>query len=221
MDKEPAQTGNFSKDGVLVTILPYVKNKYVLDIGCVEHDLKNKHKERIWVHDFLKVHASHVTGIDILKSEVEQLERQGYDVSCQSAENFVFDRRFDVVFAGELIEHLNNPGLFLEQCFKHLTEEGCLILTTPNVFSISRLLAIIKKRTNDPPVNEQHTAWYSPKVLKELLKRYYFETKSISYVNYPKKETDFRDMIVNLLCSIFGNNFRETMILVTRKMTCS
>jgi len=41
------QTINYTKDGVLLTILPYIKDKEVLDIGCVEHDLERKNKERI------------------------------------------------------------------------------------------------------------------------------------------------------------------------------
>src|SRR3989344_3969940 len=111
---------DFSRDGVLKTIYPIVKGKDVLDVGCIEHDLDRKNKERIWVHDFLRENAKNVTGIDILEDDIKKLKWQGYDVHCMNAEKFNFNKKFDVIFAGELIEHLSNPGLFLEKCKKHL-----------------------------------------------------------------------------------------------------
>jgi hypothetical protein len=35
------------KDEILSSILPYVKNKDVLDVGCIGHDLKRINKNRI------------------------------------------------------------------------------------------------------------------------------------------------------------------------------
>src|SRR3989344_2076395 len=101
------------KDDILRALLPEIENKKVLDVGCVEHDIKNKNKERIWVHDFLRKHTKQVIGIDILKKDIDILRKQKYDVHFQNAESFHFDEKFDVIFAGELIEHLSNPGVFL------------------------------------------------------------------------------------------------------------
>ena len=50
----------FSHDDVLKTIEPFISNKNVLDIGCVEHSINRRHKERIWVHDFLREKSSTV-----------------------------------------------------------------------------------------------------------------------------------------------------------------
>ncbi len=207
---------DYSHDGVLKTIYPHIKDKDVLDIGCVEHDINRKHKERIWVHDFLKQNANHVTGIDILKKDVDILKKQGYDVYCQSAENFKFNKKFDVIFAGELIEHLSNPGLFLESCKKHLKKDGILIITTPNAFSLGRFFYILKDFTNDPNVNDEHTLWYSPQVLKQLLERYNLKIKEISFTDYPLLKPTIKNRFVNNLCFIFGDKFRETMIVLIK-----
>ena len=40
---------------------------------------------------------------------------------------------FDIVFASEIIEHLENPRHFARQCFKLLKPGGKVILSTPNV----------------------------------------------------------------------------------------
>lgn len=42
------------------------------------------------------------------------------------------DDMFDVVYSGEVIEHLYNPDLLLEECGRVLKPGGLLVLTTPN-----------------------------------------------------------------------------------------
>lgn len=207
---------DFSEDEVLRTIFPLIKGQDVLDIGCVEHTLEVQHKERIWVHDFLREHASHVTGIDIQRQDIETLQSRGYDVSCQNAENFHFDKKFDVIFAGELIEHLSNPGFFLESCREHLKENGLLIVTTPNAFSITRFLHAIKGYTNDPVVNDEHAYWFSPTVLKQLLSRYQFTVERFAYANYPQITPRLEHRLVGFLCGIFGKKFKETLIVIAQ-----
>src|SRR3989344_7621255 len=195
----------YLKDKVLTTIYPYIKDKEVLDIGCIEHDLERKDKERIWVHDFLRQNAKHVVGIDILKKDIEILKKQGYDVYCQNAETFKLNKKFDVIFAGELIEHLSNPGLFLEKCKFHLKKDGFLIITTPNAFCLARLFGGFVFFTNDLDVNPEHTAWYSPKVIKELLRRYNFNIEKFSFVDYPTLKNKITTKIITKLCNLFGD----------------
>jgi len=208
---------DFSKDGVLHKLFPFIKGKDVLDIGCVEHTLEVQHKERIWVHDFLREHASHVTGIDIQENDIKTLKERGYDVSYQNAENFHFDKKFDVVFAGELIEHLSNPGLFLERCREHLKENGLLIVTTPNAFSITRFLHILKSYTNDPVVNNEHAYWFSPTVIRQLFGRYNLSIKRVLYANYPQINPRLEHRLVSFLCTLFGKKFKEVLIIVAQE----
>lgn len=207
---------DFSEDEVLKAVFPYIKGKDVLDIGCVEHTLDVKNKERIWVHDFLREHTLHVTGIDIQERDIETLKKQGYDVSCQNAESFRFDKKFDVIFVGELIEHLSNPGLFLEKCREHLKDQGTLIITTPNAFSITRFLHILKWYSNDPVVNDEHSFWFSPSVLGQLLRRYQFTPERFLYANYPQIKPKFEHKLVSFFCSIFGRKFKEVLIVISK-----
>jgi SAM-dependent methyltransferase len=207
---------DYSKDEILKTILPHIKDKEILDVGCIQHNLKRKNKERIWVHDFLRENAKNVKGIDIIKKDIQKLKNQGYDIYYKNAENFKFNKNFDVIFAGELIEHLSNPGLFLKQCRKHLRENGLLILTTPNAFSMNRLLGGLLLFTNDVKVNPEHTVWFSPKVIKELLGRYKFKVIKIDFVNFPAFKFKLGTRITNFLCMLLGGRFRETMIILAK-----
>lgn len=42
-------------------------------------------------------------------------------------------RKFDVIVALEIVEHLENPRHFLRECYKAIEPEGILVLSTPNV----------------------------------------------------------------------------------------
>ncbi len=206
------------KDRILETLQPHIQGKSVLDVGCVEHSTDNIDKVRIWVHGFLKQHAARLLGIDILEQDIQELKKRGYDVEVQNAESFQVDDRFEVVFAGELIEHLSNPGAFLDRCREALAADGRLLLTTPNAFALSRLLRSLLGLHNDPPANEEHTAWYSPKVLATLLARHGFEIERITYADYPHRKPRYRDRLFNFLRGLSPRT-KETMIVVCRGRT--
>ena len=50
---------------------------------------------------------------------------------------------FDVVFAGEIIEHLIDTDSFLKECRRVLVPNGRLIVTTPNLASLGRRLMLM------------------------------------------------------------------------------
>ena len=120
----------FPDKGALVSAL-VSQNDDVLDVGFwgqgVTVDDPN------WTHALIRARAKSVYGVDLdyddarLPSDAEQYTRQ-------SAEEFRLGKNFDVIFAGDLIEHLSNPGRFLASSLMHLKQEGRLILTTPNCF---------------------------------------------------------------------------------------
>lgn len=155
----------------------------ILDVGCLQHTLDNVEKNirrNCWLHEELTKRFSKVVGIDILKKEIHELKKQGYDVRHANAENFGLNEKFDTIVAGELIEHLSNPGKFLDVCWNHLKEEGKLILTTPNPFWIEYSIRKIFRR--ELYVNPEHTAWYDESVLTALAERHLFEVTDVKYL---------------------------------------
>ena len=168
----------YKKSELFREIFPLIKGKDVLDVGCIEHTIKAIENNPFWVHSFLKDN-SNVLGIDILENEVKVFSARGYNMKVANAETFKLRKKFDVVFAGELMEHLSNPGLFLQQSKKHLKKNGLLIITTPNTFYTPRLLGCIAKLNDDPIVNEEHTNWYSPGTIRTLFGREGFNIRYI------------------------------------------
>ena len=156
-----------------------VRNLRVLDVGCVEHNLENR-KHGHWLHDRLVKSATSVLGLDYAADQVEQLKREGYDVVTADAENFSLSREFDAIVAGELLEHLLNPGLFLECAKKHLAPNGILIMTTPNANCLIYFLEnlILGHEVDNP----DHVAIYSPTTISLLLKKSGFIVEDIVFL---------------------------------------
>lgn len=54
----------------------------------------------------------------------------------------MLDERFDVILASEVIEHLNDPGSFIDTLRDHLAPGGSLVLTTPAAEVITPATAV-------------------------------------------------------------------------------
>jgi len=158
-----------------------VHGKKVLDIGCVEHSFENSLKNGThWLHRRIKETAASVLGLDYEKAEVLKMQQAGYHVRHADAENFNLNETYDVIMAGELLEHLSNPGRFLECARKHLNENGRLVITTPNANCLIYFLEnLLLGHEID---NTDHCSLYSPATLSTLLSRYEFKIEKHIFV---------------------------------------
>lgn len=161
-------------DSRVSTILEQINEGSVLDVGCVQHDA-DKETDPNWLHQHLYACADEVLGLDYLEKDVEKLAEQGYNVTFGDAENLSLSRRFDTIVAGELIEHLSNPGSFLDCCREHLVDDGQLILTTPNVWGVTYLKRLLF--AGEVHCNEEHACWYDRRTLRQLLERHGFDVE--------------------------------------------
>jgi 2-polyprenyl-3-methyl-5-hydroxy-6-metoxy-1,4-benzoquinol methylase len=77
-----------------------------------------------------------VTGVEIAEAAAQFSRRHfGVEVFTGTLEEFrrTDDRRFDVVLAQDVLEHVSEPGLFLRSAYDCLRPGGWLIVDTPNV----------------------------------------------------------------------------------------
>ena len=147
----------------------FVRGKKVLDIGCMDHTARASSDER-WLHGHVARNAGSVLGLDILESDVAELRQQGFNMVCDDAITADLGDTFQTIIAGELIEHIEDPGKFLRNMRKHLTSDGELLLTTPNVFFALHFIESIFKSPYNT-WNSQHVAWYCYFTLENLLNR--------------------------------------------------
>lgn len=158
-------------------IVSFVQGKDVLDIGVVQHTVA-AYERPSWIHKHICQEAAYCVGIDCLEEGVNFLRSKGFNVYNGNAETFDLGRKFDVVVAGEIIEHLDNVGIFLDNVLRHLNFKGCLVLTTPNPWFWGRSWQAL---FGEPDANPEHTAWFSIGMLRELLLRHGLEIELVQY----------------------------------------
>ena len=158
-----------------------------LDVGCATSPLGRRLISLGW-----KCH-----GLEI--AETAAIAKQaGIKVhSCDLADNWpVPEKFFDVVFAGEVIEHFLDTYSFVENVYACLKPGGMAIFSTPNLVSFeNRLRALFgfHPRFMDfflGPTSIGHCRYFTPQKFRTLLDRSSFcniVVKSINPVLLTKK----------------------------------
>lgn len=201
-------------------IEPYVRGKAVLDVGCVDArpDGRRKYKST-GLHIFLNERARELMGVDCDSEGIQSMKEDGYNCAYADAETMNLERKFDCIVAGEVIEHLSNPGFFLENMRRHLADGGFLILTTPNAFGIVNFYRILTK--NAVKVHGGHTCWYDQVTITQLLLRHCFSVKEAFFSNKRKwyKKRYFYKLKYQIpkLLSGIRPYFSGTLVVVAKK----
>jgi len=119
----------------------------------------------------IRSHSKEYYGLDI---------EPGADYKKDLNKPFNLNKKFDVIIAGELIEHLENTGIFLENVKRHLKKEGVFFLTTPNPTSFRFFFYGLFNREPD---FGGHVKYFSYDALKLILKRH-FKIKEMGFNHY-------------------------------------
>ena len=201
-------------------VIPLIQGRSVLDVGSVAH---YRDSYKIWNFSVLKQHAAKLKGFDRAAAEVAQARAEGHDIEIGDAETYIAAEQYDVVFAGDLIEHLSNPGLFLDCAYKNLTPTGLLIIATPNAYSFAKLARIVGRLTNEPPVNPEHTCYFTPQTLQQLVVRHAFTRDRVEYCDFqygPSHGSTRKrlQLAINSTLSGLLPSFSQTMLAVCSKV---
>lgn len=155
-----------------------VKGRRVLDVGVVQHSVAAFDFDT-WLHREIVQSSSSCLGLDIDIDGVDELKRRGFNVIQGDAQDFKLGETFDIITAGDLIEHLHNFGGFLSSCKEHLREDGVVAISTPNVFWWKTFLHVLFLGDSNP--HPEHTCWFCEKTLKQTLARHDFEIVELRY----------------------------------------
>lgn len=157
-------------------VMPLLQAESVLDLGCA-----SRFGRPDWLHGLLSEKIPDLVGIDINEVTVEKLQGEGYDVQLADARNFDLGRQFDAVFAGELIEHLDDVRGFLTNVRRHLRPGGRLVLTTPNAFYVGNF---VYRFGGHGQVHPEHTCWYCEDTLRRVLEINGFSKVEIMFAGH-------------------------------------
>lgn len=121
---------------------------------------------------------SEVWGIDISQTAIEKTKKRfpKYNLEVMDACNMSFaENYFDIIVCSEVIEHLPNQSMFLNDVSRILNEGGVFILTTPNWWSWYGLARVIaEKLTGKPCTSDDQPIdnWATPgKLIRKLRER--------------------------------------------------
>ena len=144
----------------------------LLDVGCSTGEWA-----LFWKNDGWESY-----GIDVNKENISQAEKKGIITKlCDlNSQQIPFaDGYFDVIIAGEVIEHLVDTDRFVRDLFRCLKVGGYLLITTPNLVSLENRLRIL---FGFYPIwvdykleNSGHVRAYTPRTLKKHLHSIGFE----------------------------------------------
>jgi hypothetical protein len=170
-------------------VTSYIAGKSVVDLGFVDQSrMSSKRELGTWLHASVARVARSAVGIDSDPGGVELARELGYDAyvaDCEDRDALaeLGLQPADVVVAGEIIEHLDQPGRFLEAVKVLVKDEGALLITTPNACSMTNFASGLMGREL---VNPDHVGWYSWHTLQTLLGRHGWALRDVRYYGFPR-----------------------------------
>lgn len=172
-------------------LIEAARGKKVLHLGFVGDRVLGPGERSL--HEHLLEVASELWGVDLDTAGVAAfIERHPREAS----RTFVGDAcalqllpitdRFEIIVAGDLIEHLLAPKTLLDSCERVLAPGGRVVLTTPNALG---LLNVLRARDGFERVNPRHTLWFSVSTLEEFARQsnWSVESHRTGYDFEPKK----------------------------------
>lgn len=178
------------------------KGNKILEIGCAKGN---------FLHSLPAYFEKH--GVEINKAANQYIKEYHKDITIYDSDigSGHFDNsaiKFDIIVLWHVLEHITNPLIFIKSLSNLLSEEGVIILDTPNRDSIGFNLTKKLWFHLDAP---RHLFYFNHKSLKELLDKYnlkvirysavpfdYFHDLSVSF--YKMFET--RNFLLNIAVAI-------------------
>jgi SAM-dependent methyltransferase len=141
----------------------------VLDLGCRDGALTQAYTT-----------GNEVVGVDADRDALAEAAKLGIETQWADLDEALpfEDESFDVVVAGELLEHLRDPARFASEVRRVLRRGGAFVASVPNAFRLKNRLRFLigRKPENDPT----HLHMFSPDELRELLSG--FENVQLDFI---------------------------------------
>ncbi len=91
------------------------------------------------------------------------------DIINDDCPEAVKKQHWEVMVMGEIIEHLDNPVLFLKMLKSRYSKYvDCLVLTTPNAFRYHNWRAVVGEKEH---INSDHKYWFTPYTMAKILQQ--------------------------------------------------
>ncbi len=116
---------------------PYLKkDMHVVDFGCGQGAFSQRLVDAGMIVDACDLDTEQI------KAEVNKKITLDLNLDIDLS---LFPRKYDVLIAMEILEHLHNPWKYLGDCLRLLKDDGIILLSTPNISNfVSRLRFLMR-----------------------------------------------------------------------------
>lgn len=137
--------------------LPFLKVQggRALDVGCATGRFLMILREKNW----------QARGIELDKGMCSELKEKGFDVNNMRLDEQDIDTKYDLITLFDVVEHLPNVQSDFKKLHTLLSDEGSIIMVTPNIESVQSKL--FGKRWFQLKPRE-HISYFSPITLKRI-----------------------------------------------------
>jgi 2-polyprenyl-3-methyl-5-hydroxy-6-metoxy-1,4-benzoquinol methylase len=174
-------------------ILRLCAGKDVLHLGCVGF-ADSAPEQRIAqasrsLH-FALSKAARTVGLDYSREAIDYFSEHGvFDNvvfgNAERLQDVSLNRTFDVIVAGDIIEHISRPGDMLDGLRRFMRPDTLLLVTTPNAFGGASILRYALGKFRE---GGEHVASYNSQNLTHLLERHGYVVQGIDTCYHPHAE---------------------------------
>ena len=176
------------------------RGRSVLHLGCTNWPYTaESERAGTLLHRSLERAAGELTGLDADPDGLDTLRFLGFDRLligdledvgewgwyCLDHDDPVVPPigPFDLIIAGEVLEHLGSPAALLDGVRPLLAPDGELVVTVPNAYCAFRFAsyALSRRRGNPEPVHPDHVAYYSETTLTHLLDQAGYDVVDLAF----------------------------------------
>ena len=149
--------------------------KSVLSLGCSSGRFIEDHiHQQSLLHVILHNQASELYGIDLDEDSLQLMrEKLNYENlyhgNVEQLQDVPINKEFDVVIAGDILEHITCPGAMLEGVKRFLKPDGRIIISTNNAFGLHYQ---IKRWLGSYKEHFEHVSFFSPETLSHMFDRH-------------------------------------------------
>ncbi len=150
-------------------------DKKVLHLGCSSgQHIRARIERGSLLHSKLNNVASVLHGLDLDEDSLKVMSDE-YGIqhlhhgNAEKLEEADINEKFDIVLAGDLLEHLTCPGAMLEGIKPLLLNTGRVVISTNNAFGLNYQ---IRRWTGNFIEHFEHVCFFSPETLLHLFERH-------------------------------------------------
>jgi 2-polyprenyl-3-methyl-5-hydroxy-6-metoxy-1,4-benzoquinol methylase len=172
-----------SREGYVVRA---ASGRRVLHLGCAASPFTlHQIASGTLLHASVTKVARECVGVDLDASALASLERHGFgnlvQADVEALTHVKLGEPFELIIAGELLEHLSNPGRCLDGLRPVLAPRGEILITVPNAFGLKALLRVA---AGIELVHQDHVCYFSVRTLARLCEAHAFECTVVAFYSH-------------------------------------